>query len=123
MYYLLWNIQNDMLWIMYTLCPSCQVSRIFLKIFVMNTPSQGAATTIRTATICDEEFKQFGGGYFADCNLSNEKIRNDLLEQNTNKHGKSPQLLLWEMTCNVLKRNCKTQIMQSPYNVDSSKQS
>eukprot|EP01083_Nonionella_stella_P084846 234943_1 len=71
---------------------------------VLKTPSQGAATTVRAATIGEGEFMECGGGYFFDCNIANHKIRYDLLLDYVDANGKSPQSLLWEMTENVLNR-------------------
>eukprot|EP01083_Nonionella_stella_P103029 293906_1 len=71
-------------------------------LFMLKNPSQGAATTVRTATISDEQFKENGGNFFDDCNVANQWIRKDLLERNVDENGKSPQMLLWEMTEKIL---------------------
>merc|ERR1712244_109297 len=38
---------------------------------LFKTREQGAATTIRTISITDNEFKENGGNYFSDCNEAN----------------------------------------------------
>lgn len=66
-----------------------------LIVMYLKTPSQGAATTIRTLSLSDDEFKQYGGDYFVDCNVANNKLRSDM-------NDKSNQDLLWKLTENIL---------------------
>ena len=66
-----------------------------LILFYLKTPDQGAATTIRTVSISDEEFKKYAGSYFVDCNVANDKLRSDM-------NDKSNQALLWKLTESIL---------------------
>jgi len=63
---------------------------------VLKTPDQGAATTIRTISISDEEFQKHGGSYFADSNVADNQLRSDM-------NDKSNCALLWTLSENILK--------------------
>eukprot|EP01083_Nonionella_stella_P173461 598436_1 len=75
--------------------------KVILGRTVLKSVEQGAATTVRMISLTDDEFKTFGGSYFADCNEANHDVRSDLFPQGLDKN-KMPQKLLWTMTEDVL---------------------
>eukprot|EP00483_Globobulimina_turgida_P011235 UN11257 len=81
---------------------------ILSKIGLLKTWSQGAATTIRTIALNDEEFIRFGGSYFVDCNVANDQLRTDLFPDNVDPQSK-PQFLLWNLTNNMIRSKKKGQ--------------
>eukprot|EP01084_Bolivina_argentea_P008063 15080_1 len=58
---------------------------------VWQTADQGAATTIRTLSITDNEFKRYAGSYWKYCNVANEKLSIDMLDE------KYPPML-WDLS-------------------------
>eukprot|EP01083_Nonionella_stella_P025532 70276_1 len=68
---------------------------------VLKTWSQGAATTVRTVALSDEEFSAHGGSYFVDCNVANHQLWIEQSERN------KLQTLLWDLTNRILKEKGK----------------
>ena len=63
---------------------------------MLKTREQGAATSIRTISISDVEFKKNGGSYWSDCNPANNDLRFDIMADTR------LQKLLWQLTDDMI---------------------
>ena len=80
-------------------------SNVFGKTVFKNV-DQGAATTMRTVALTDQEFVTDGGKYYSDCNLAMDEIRSDLFPDNVDEYD-MPQQMLWRLTETVIKKYSK----------------